>query len=96
MERAPANSVVAEDSITGTPVLHLECRFKAKLLEGAALRRRVARHAFELHPVIEGEDSHLGPIAMPVGRPVYLLQRWIIAQVGAGHAALEEEIQLLT
>ena len=49
----------------------------------------------ELHPVVEGEDPHLGPGVQPVGGPVDLLELGVLAQRRGPDAALEEEPQLL-
>ena len=45
--------------------------------------------------MIEGKDPHLRPVAMPIGRPVHLLELGVVAQVLADDAAREEELQLL-
>ena len=98
MQRGAAEPVVAEDAVAGAAVPHLERRPEAELLEGADLLGRGPVHLLELHPVVEGEDPHLRPVAamlaLPVGRPVHLLERRVVAQVGADDAAGEEELEL--
>ena len=94
MQRRPAEPVVAQDAITRTPVLDLERRLEAELLEGADLLGCGALHLLELHPVVEGEDPHLGPVPGAVRRPVDLLQRLVMPQVGSDDAAGEKEVEL--
>ena len=98
MQRRAAEPVVAEDAVAGAAVRDLERGLQAELLEGADLLGRRAVHLLELHPVVEGEDPHLRPVAamlaLPVGRPVHLLQRRVVPEVGADDAAAEEELEL--
>ena len=49
----------------------------------------------ELRAVVEGEDSHFGPVPVPVGGPMDLLELGVVAQVLAHDPSLEEELQLL-
>ena len=93
-ERVAAKAAVAKDAVAGLAVCHLEGGLEAKFLEGADLLRGGTFHLFELHPVVEGEDAHRRPVLVPVGRPVDLLQRRVLAERLFDDAALEEELQL--
>ena len=93
-ERAPKPSI-AENTVSGPTVPHLERRLEAELLEHADPIRRGTLHLLELCLVIGGKDPHLRPVAIPIGRPVHLLELGVVAQVLADDAAREEELQLL-
>ena len=70
--------------------MHLQRGLEAKPLERADPIRRRALHLLELRSVIEGKDPHIRPVAMPIGRPVHLLELGIVAQVLADDAAAKK------
>ena len=95
VERVGAEPAVTEDAVTTPISLHLERRLEAEALEGADPLGRRAGQLLELRAVVEGEDSHFGPVPVPVGGPVDLFELGIVAQVLADDPSLEEELQLL-
>ena len=98
VKRGPPEAPVAQDAVTGPPARDAKRRVKAQFLEGPDARgvgARVARHVLKLHAVVEGEDPHRRPVAVPVRRPVNLFQRDILAQRRVHDPARQEELQFV-